>query len=222
MGIRLKFSHHQRPGLSHYRKPKDYPLSHETIFYFIFSAFFFLLFPIQFTCKSKESRGRLPAFNAWWWWWFLGFQLSSVQSLSHVRLSVTPCYLWLARQASLSITNSLSLLKLTSTESVMPSNYLILCSPLLLLHLIFPSTSVFSNESFLHIGWPKYWSLVSTSVLPMNIQDWFPLEWMGWISLLSKGLSRVFSNTAQKYKFFRAQLSLWSNSHIYTWWLEET
>ena len=62
----------------------------------------------------------------------------------------------------------------------------------------------------------------STSVLPVNPQDWFPLEWTGWISLLSKGLSRVFSNTTvQKHQFFGAQLSLWSNSHIYTWLLEK-
>ena len=84
------------------------------------------------------------------------FQFSSVQSLSHVRLFATP---WTAAcQASLSIANSQSLPKLMSIESVMPSNHLILCCPLLLLPSIFPSIRVFSNESALHIRWPKYWS----------------------------------------------------------------
>ena len=92
-------------------------------------------------------------------------QFSSVQSLSHVRLFVTP---WTAaRQASLSITNSRSLLKLMSIELVMPSNHLILCYPLLLPPSIFPSIRVFSNESVLLIRWPKYWSF-SFSISPSN------------------------------------------------------
>ena len=107
-------------------------------------------------------------------------QFSSVQSLSRVRLSVTS---WTAaRQASLSITNSWSLFKLMSIESVMPSNHLILCRPLLLLSLLFPSIKVFSNESALHIRWPKYWSF-SFSISPSNEYsglvsfriDWFDL-----------------------------------------------
>ena len=94
-------------------------------------------------------------------------RISSVQSLSHVQLFVTP---WTAaRQASLSITNSRSLLKLLSIESVMPSNCLNLCHPLHLLPSIFPSTRVFSNKSVLHIRWPNIGALAS--VLPMNIQD---------------------------------------------------
>ena len=122
-----------------------------------------------------------------------------------------------AHQASLSITNSRSLLKLMSIESVMPSKHLILCHALLFLPSIFPSIRVFSNESALHIRWPKYWSFASTSVLPMNIQDWSPLGWTSWISLQSKGLSRIFSNsTVQKHQFFGTQLSLQSNSHIHT------
>ena len=89
-----------------------------------------------------------------WHQWLNGHQFSSVQLLSHVWFSVTP---WTAaRQASLSITDSRSLLKLTSTESVMPSNHLILCCPLLLLPSILPSTRIFSNESALRIRWPKY------------------------------------------------------------------
>ena len=135
-------------------------------------------------------------------------QFSSVQSLSYVRLFAT---LWTAAcQASLSITHSWSWLKLMSIESVMPSNHLILCRPLLLPPSIFPSIRVFSNESALPIRWPKYWSFsFNISLLPMNIRDWFPLGWTGWISLQSKGLSRIFSNTTgQKQQFFGAQLSL--------------
>ena len=97
-------------------------------------------------------------------------------------------------QASLSITNSQSLLSLMSTEWVIPSNHLILC-PLLLPTSIFPRIRVFSNESVLHIRWPSNGVSASISVFPMNIQDWFPLGWTGWISSQSKGLSKVFSNT---------------------------
>ena len=98
---------------------------------------------------------------------------------------------------------------LMSIKSVMPSNHLILCPPLLLLPSIFPSIRVFSNELVLHIRWPSIGVSASASVLPMNIQDSVPLGWTGWISLQSKGLSRVFSNTiVQKHQFFSAQLSL--------------
>ena len=137
----------------------------------------------------------------------LAVQFSSVQSLSHVQLFVTP---WTAGcQASLAITNSWNLPKLMSIELVMPSSHLILCCPLLLLPSIFPSIRVFSNESALHIRGASIGVSASTSVLPMNTQDWSPLEWTGWISLQSKGLSRVFSNTTvQKHQFFGAQLSL--------------
>ena len=114
-----------------------------------------------------------------------------------------------ARQASLSITNSRSLPKLMSIESVMPSRHLILCHPLFLLPSIFPSIRVFSKESALCIWWPKYWSFSFNISPSMNTQDWSPLGWTGWISLQSKGLSRVFSNTTvQNYQFFGAQLSL--------------
>ena len=142
-------------------------------------------------------------------------QIRSDQSLSRVWHFATP---WTAaRQASLSISNSWSLLKLMSIESVMPSNHLILCCPLLLLPPISPSIRVFSSESALQIRWPNIGVSASTSVLPINTQDWSPLGWTGWISLQSKGLSRVFSNsTVQKHQFFGAQLSFWSNSHIYS------
>ena len=114
----------------------------------------------------------------------------AVQSLSYVQVFATP---WTAApQASLSFTISWSLLKLMSIESVMPSNYLILCCPLLLPS-IFPSIRVFSNESAPLIGWPKYWSF---SISPsMNIQGWFPLGLTNLISVQSRELSRVFSNT---------------------------
>ena len=145
---------------------------------------------------------------------FPHYQFSLVQSLSHVRLFAAP---WTtAHRASLSITNSQSLLKLMPIESVMPSSHLILCRPLLLLSPIPPSIRVFSNESTLCMRWPKYWSF-SFSIneadwkhqLPMNTQDWSPLGWTGWISLQSKGLSRVFFNTTvQKHQVFRAQVSL--------------
>ena len=103
----------------------------------------------------------------------------------------------------------------SSITSVMPSNHLILCHPLLLPPSIFPSIRVFSNESALHIRWPKYCHhQVAASVLPINTQDCSPLGWTGWISLLSKGRSRVLSNTiVQKHQFFSVQLSLSSNSH---------
>ena len=137
-------------------------------------------------------------------------QFDSVQSLSLVRLFVTP---WTAaRQASLSITNSWSLLKLMSIESVMPSNHLILCCPLLLLPSIFPSIRVFSNESVLCIRWPKYWSF-SFSISLCN-------EYLGlisfridWFDLLAiQGTLRVFSNSSkasvlQCSAFFMVQLS---------------
>ena len=131
--------------------------------------------------------------------------ISSVQSLSHVQLFVTP---WtVVHQASLSITNSQSLLKLLSIESVMPCNLFILCS-LLLLPSIFPSIRVFSNESILHIRWPKYWSF-SFSISPSNQYSiLIPLGLTGMNPLQSKGLPRVFSNTTvQNHQFFSMQLS---------------
>ena len=146
---------------------------------------------------------------------FFCFQFGSGQSLSHVWLFATP---WtVEHQASLSITNSWSLLKLMSIALVMPFNHLVLCCPLLLLPSIFPSIRVFSNESARHIRWPKYWSISFNISPPNEYSDWFPLGWTGWISLQSKGLSRVFSNTTiQKHQFCGAQPSLWYNSHIHT------
>ena len=147
----------------------------------------------------------------------------SVQFSSVSQSCPTLCNLWIAaHQASLSIANSRSLLKLMPIESVMPSSHLILCRPLLLPPPIPPSIRVFSNESILHMRWPKYWSF-SFSISPSNEhQDWSPSGWTGWISLQSKGLSRTFSNsTVQKHQFFSTQLSSRSNSHIHTWPLEK-
>ena len=129
-----------------------------------------------------------------------------VQLLSCVQLFVTP---WPAAcQAFLSITNFQSSLKLMSIESVMTSSYLILCRPLLLLPSIFPSIRVYSNEAALRIRWPKYWS-VSFNISPSNeYPGWSLLGWTGRISLQSKRLSRIFSNTTvQKHQFFSTQLS---------------
>ena len=124
------------------------------------------------------------------------FQFSSVQSLSHGWLFGTP---WIAAcQASLSITNFQSSLKLMSIKSVIPSSHLILCHPLLLLPPIPPSIRVFSNESTLCMRWPEYWVSALASVLPMNTQDWFPLGWTGWTSLQSKGLLSLLQHHSSK------------------------
>ena len=138
-------------------------------------------------------------------------QFSSIQLLSYVRLCATP---WIAaHQASLSITNSWSSLKLRSIESVMPSSHLILSHPLLLLPPTPPSMRAFSNDQLFAWGGQSTGVSALASVLPKNTQDWSPLERTGWISLQSKGLSRVFSNTTvQKYQFFGAQLSSKSTS----------
>ena len=114
-----------------------------------------------------------------------------------------------AHQASLSIINPRSLIKLMSIQSVMPSNHLILCHPLLLQPSFFWSIRSFQMSQFFISGGQSIRVSASASVFPMNIQHWFPLGWTGWISLQSRGLSRVFSNTTvQKHQFFSAQLSL--------------
>ena len=141
------------------------------------------------------------------------YKFSSVQSLSHVRFFATP---WITtHQASLSITNSWSSLRLTSIESVMPSSHLILCWPLLLLPPIPPSIRVFYNESTLPMRWPKYWSF-SFSIIPSKEIPGLISFRMHWLDLLA--VQGVFSNTTvQKQQFFGAQPSSQSNSHIHTW-----
>ena len=140
-----------------------------------------------------------------------------VQSLSRVLLFATPMD---CRMPGFSFTISWSLLKLMSIELMMPSDHLLLCRSLLLLPLIFPSIRVLPNELALCIRWPKFWSF---SISPSNEpQGSFPLALTGLISLLSKGLSRVFSNTTvQKHQFFGAQPSLWFNCYIRIWLLEK-
>ena len=157
--------------------------------------------------KSKES--------------LIILQFSSVQSLSSVQLFVTP---WTAaRQASVSITHSQSLLKLKSMESVMPSNHLILCRPLLLPPSIFPSIRVFSNESVLHIRWPKYWSF-SFSISPSNEYSGLVFFRMDWLDLLAvqgtlKSLLQHHSSKAsilQHSAFFLSNSSM-TNQTIFHW-----
>ena len=147
-------------------------------------------------------------------------QFNSVQSLSRVQLFATP---WIsALQASPSITNSQSSLKFIPIELVMPSSHLILCRPLLLLPLILPASGSFPMSQLFAWGGQSTGVSALSSFLPKNTQDWSPLEWTGWVSLQSKGLARVFSNTTvQKHQFFGSKLSSQSNSHIHTWLLEK-
>ena len=152
----------------------------------------------------------------------LGVFISSVH-FSHSVVSDSLQSPWIsALQASLSITNSQSSLKLTSIKSVMTSSYFILCRPLLLLPQPLPASESFPMSQLFAWGGQSIGVSALASVLPMNTQDWSPLGWTGWISLQSKGLSRVFSNTTvQKHQFFGTQLSSQSNSHIHTWPLEK-
>ena len=143
-----------------------------------------------------------------------------VQLLSPVSLFVTP---WTAAyQASLSFTISQRLFKLTFIELVILSNHFILCCSPLLLPSVFPKIRILSNESALHIRWPKYWSF-SFNISPSNeYSDWFPFGLTGLIYFQSKRLSRVFFNTTvQKHQFFGVQPYLWPKSHIHTWLLEK-
>ena len=147
-------------------------------------------------------------------------QFTSVQLLSRVQLFAT---LWIAAsQASLSITNYRSSLRLTSIELVMPSSHLILCRPLLLLPLIPPSIRVFSNESTLRMSWPKYWSF-SFSIIPSKEHPGLISFRMDWLDLFAvQGtLNSLLHTIVQKHQFFGAQLSSQSNSHIHTWPLKK-
>ena len=155
-------------------------------------------------------------------WCILSYNIdikTFVKSLNHVWLFATPCTA--AHQGSLSFTISQNLLKFMSIESMMSSNHLVFSCPLLLPS-IFPRIRVFSNESALCIRWPKFGASTSASVLPMNIQDLFPLGLTGWISLQSKDSQESSPHhSPQKHQFLCAQPSLRSNSHIHTWLLEK-
>ena len=143
--------------------------------------------------------------------------LSSVQSLSRVRLFETP---WtVVHQASLSITNSWSSLKLVSIESVMPSNHLILCCPLLLPPSVFPSIRVFSNKSVLHTRWPKYWSF-SFSISPANEHSGLISFRMDWLDLLAvQGtLKCLLQYHSSKASILHTQPSLWSAYYVPAYW----
>ena len=206
----------KNPQLTTYSTVKAFPLELEAMPTFATSSQYYIRGSrwhkgkTNLTSSVQNVLNLLSVFLISWQNWpdFRGnsVQFSSVQSFSCIRLFVTP---WTAaHQASLSITNSWSLLKLMSIESVMPSNHLIFCHPLLLPPSIFPSIRVFPNESALCIRWLKYWSF-SFNISPSNEHsDWFPLGWTGLISLQSKGLSRVFNTMVQKHQFFGTQLSL--------------
>ena len=151
------------------------------------------------TCSAGVS-GALSCFA-------LSVQFSSVQLLGHDQLFATP---WTAAcQASLSNNNSRSLSKLMSIESVMPSNHVILCHPLLLLPSVFPRIRVFSNESVLRIRWPKYWSF-SFSISPSNEYSGLISFRMDWLDLLAVQwtLKSLLQNHSSKHQFFGTQLSL--------------
>ena len=173
------------------------------------------------TLGVSDGQGGLACCSSWGFKesdtteWLIRTELDilHVQPLSCVWLFMTP---WAkAHQDPLSFSTSLSLLKLLAIELVKASNHLIPCHPLLVLPSAFPSIRVFSIESSLHIRWPKYWSF---SISLSN--EYSGLIFLGLtclISLLSKGFSRVFSNSPiQKHQFFGSQPFLWSNTHIHT------
>ena len=149
--------------------------------------------------------------------------ISSVQSLSRVQLFAYRVQLFAACQASLSITRSRSLLKLMSIESVIPSNHLILCCPLLLSPSVFPSIRVFSNKSSLHIRWPKYWSF-SFNISPSDEYSGLISFKIGWLYLLAiqRTLKSLLEHDSSKVSILGSQLSSQSNSHIHTWPMEKT
>ena len=150
----------------------------------------------------------------------LAYLVAIFQALSHVPLFATPSTA--ARQTFLFFTISLSLFKLMYIESGMLSNQLILCFPLSCCLHSFSTLGSFPMSWLFPSSDQSIWASASASVLPMNIQGWFPLGLTGLISLQSKGLSSIFSNTTiQKHQFFGTQLSLWSSSHIHTWLLEK-
>ena len=151
---------------------------------------------------------------------FSSVHFSSFQSLSRVRLLTTP---WItARQDSLSYTISRSSLKLTSIESVMPSSLSSSVGPFSSCPQSLPASGSFPLSQLYTWGGQSTGVSASASFPPEKSQGWSPSEWTGWISLQSKGLSRVFSNTTvQKHQFFSDQPSSQSNSHIHTWLLEK-
>ena len=175
------------------------------------------LFDQKLLHKNKRQIYQIKKSNSTFWFIYLEPQFSSVQLLSRVQLFATP---WIAaHQVSLSITNSRSLPKLTSIELVMTSSHLI---PFSSCPQSLPASGYFPISQLFAWGGQSTGVSALASVLPKKSQGWSPSEWTDWISLQSKGLSRVFSNTTvQKHQFFGAQLSSQSNSHIHTWPLEK-
>ena len=193
--------------------------------------------------KKKNYWATSASFIYRWWIWVLTLKVmllrpvnkcshntrkvstyhisfSSVQSLSRVRLFATP---WTAaHQASLSITNSRSLLKLMSIESVMPSNHPVLCRPLLLLPSVFPSIRVFSNEPVLHISWPKYCSF-RFSISPSNEYSGLMSFRMDWLDLLAaqRTLKSLLQHHSSKASILRHSAFFIVQTHIHTWLLEK-
>jgi len=169
---------------------------------------FILLIFMIYKSKKKKKRKEMSS-----------FQFSSVQLLSRVRLFATP---WIAAcQASLS-TNSQSSTKPMSIESVMPSSHLILCRPLLLLPPIPPSIRIFSNESTLHMRWPKYWNF-SFSIIPSKEHPGlisFRMDWLDRLAVQGT-LKNLLQHYSSKHQFFSAQPSSQSSSRIHTWPLEK-
>ena len=132
------------------------------------------------------------------------------------------CPMYYSSQFLLFFTISWSLLKLMSIESVMLSNHLFLCHPFSSCPQSFPASGSFPLSQFFASSDQSIRASASATVLTINIQAWFPLGFTGLISMQSKGLSKVFyGTTIWKYQFFGTQSSLWSNSHINTWWLEK-
>ena len=179
--------------------------------------------------KTENSTFLEPSFIFIWPVLFpLCFRRKFIPVMTYIQFSSVaqscPVFVapWIAaREASLSITNSWSSLKHMAIELVIPCNHLISCSRLLHMR-SFPASGAFPVNKFSTSSGQSIGPSASASVLPVNIQDWFPLGWTAWISLQTKGLSRVFSNTTvQKHQFFRIQLYLWSNSHMHTWLLEK-
>ena len=170
-------------------------------------ALMFMILPLLSHAFLSQLFPFLYSLPLHWYFVFCTVQFSSVQSLSRVWLFATP---WTAVcQASLSITSSRCLLTLLSIESVMPSNHPSSVVPFSSCLQSFPESGSFPMSQFFASGGQSIRVSASLSVLPMNTQDWSPLGWTGWISLQSKGLARVFSNTTvQKHQLFSTQLSL--------------
>ena len=168
----------------------------------------------KLSSQNINNSGGQPRIDSIWSPYYLRTEINRAMMICY---SVTKSWT-AAHQAPLLSTISWSLLKFMSFKSVMPSNELIFCHPLLLLPSIFPSIRVFSNELALHIRWPKNWSLSFTNSPSSEYSELISFK-IDWFDLLAvQGLSRVFSSTiVRKHQFFSSQPCLWSNSDIFQW-----